>query len=415
MENKIMTTIYEKEKKTFPVWLYVKQEKLKMEEGTMLKKVGILANGGDVSGFNAVIRAIVKTAENHGVECYGIVDGYNGLLKKEFEKLSTAANGEAVGILPKGGSIIGSSTNANIFNYKIVNEDGSVEYKDLSEQAIENIKEFGFDCIFTLGGDGTQKSARDFSTKGVNIIGVPKTIDNDVACTEITFGYNTAVSVAMEALDRLHTTGETHHRIMVLEVMGRYAGWIALESAIAGGADVALIPEIPYDINKVATKIENRKKRGKNFSIVVVAEGAKPKDGEMVVQNIRNNGAGVDNTKLGGVGQVVAKQLEELTGLEARNTTLGYMQRGGTPTAFDRVLSTKYGSKAMELALEGKFGTLVVIKNGKLDSASLEDIVGNNTKIGAVSGNTAESNLRKVTMDDDLVKTARDIGINLGD
>ncbi len=415
MENKIITTMYEKEEKTFPVWLYVTQEKLKMEEVTMLKKVGILANGGDVSGFNAVIRAIVKTAENHGVECYGIVDGYNGLLKKDFEKLSTAANGEAVGILPKGGSIIGSSTNANIFNYKIVNEDGSVEYKDLSEQAIENIKEFGFDCIFTLGGDGTQKSARDFSTKGVNIIGVPKTIDNDVACTEITFGYNTAVSVAMEALDRLHTTGETHHRIMVLEVMGRYAGWIALESAIAGGADVALIPEIPYDINKVATKIENRKKRGKNFSIVVVAEGAKPKDGEMVVQNIRNNGAGVDNTKLGGVGQVVAKQLEELTGLEARNTTLGYMQRGGTPTAFDRVLSTKYGSKAMELALEGKFGTLVVIKNGKLDSASLEDVVGNNTKIGAVSGNTAESNLRKVTMDDDLVKAARDIGINLGD
>ncbi len=381
----------------------------------MLKKVGILANGGDVSGFNAVIRAIVKTAENHGVECYGIVDGYNGLLKKDFEKLSTAADGEAVGILPKGGSIIGSSTNANIFNYKIVNEDGSVEYKDLSDQAIANIKEFGFDCIFTLGGDGTQKSARDFSTKGVNIIGVPKTIDNDVACTEITFGYNTAVSVAMEALDRLHTTGETHHRIMVLEVMGRYAGWIALESAIAGGADVALIPEIPYDINKVATKIENRKKRGKNFSIVVVAEGAKPKDGEMVIQNIRDNGAGVDNTKLGGVGQVVAKQLEKLTGLEARNTTLGYMQRGGTPTAFDRVLSTKYGSKAMELALEGKFGTLVVIKNGKLDAVSLEDVVGNNTKIGAVSGNTKESNLRKVTMDHDLVKTARNVGINLGD
>ena len=381
----------------------------------MLKKVGILANGGDVAGFNAVIRGIVKTAENHGIECYGIVDGYNGLIKKNFEKLTTDANGEAKGILPKGGSIIGSSTNANLFNYKIVNEDGSVEYKDVSEEAIRNIKEFGFDCIFTLGGDGTQKSARDFSVKGVNVIGVPKTIDNDVACTEITFGYNTAVSVAMEALDRLHTTGETHHRIMVLEVMGRYAGWIALEAAIAGGADVALIPEIPYDINKVASKIENRRKRGKNFSIVVVAEGAKPKDGEMVVQNVRNNGSGVDNTKLGGVGQVVAKQLEEITGLEARNTTLGYMQRGGTPTAFDRVLSTKYGYKAMELALEGKFGTLAVIKNGKLDSAPLEDVVGNNTKIGAVSGNTEESNLRKVEMDDDLVKTARNIGINLGD
>ena len=381
----------------------------------MLKKVGILANGGDVAGFNAVIRGIVKTAENHGIECYGILDGYNGLLKKDFERLTTDAEGEAVGILPKGGSIIGSSTNANLFNYKVVNEDGSVEYKDRSEEAINNIKEFGFDCIFTLGGDGTQKSARDFSTKGVNIIGVPKTIDNDVACTEITFGYNTAVSVAMEALDRLHTTGETHHRIMVLEVMGSYAGWIALESAIAGGADVALIPEIPYDINKVATKIENRKKRGKSFSVVVVAEGAKPKDGEMVIQNVRDNGAGVDNTKLGGVGQVVAKQLEEITGLEARNTTLGYMQRGGTPTAFDRVLSTKYGSKAMELAIEGKFGTLTVIKNGKLDSVSLEDVVGNNTKIGAVSGNTVESNLRKVTMEDDLVKTARNIGINLGD
>ncbi len=381
----------------------------------MLRKVGILANGGDVSGFNAVIRAIVKTAENHNVECYGIMEGYNGLLKKDFEKLTTTQHGEATGILPKGGSIIGSSTNSNLFNYKIVNEDGSIEYKDMSEQAINNIKEFGFDCIFTLGGDGTQKSARDFSVKGVNIIGVPKTIDNDVACTEITFGYNTAVSVAMEALDRLHTTGETHHRIMVLEVMGRYAGWIALEAAIAGGADIALIPEIPYDINKVAQKIENRKKVGKNFSIVVVAEGAKPLGGDITIMNQRNNGKGVDNTKLGGIGPIVAKQLEELTGLEARNTTLGYMQRGGTPTAFDRVLCSKYGTKAMELALEEKFGTLVVIKNGKLDSVPLEDVVGANTEIGAVSGNTKESNIRHVTMDDDLVKTARNLGINLGD
>ena len=381
----------------------------------MLKKVGILANGGDVSGFNAVIRAIVKTAENHGVECYGIMDGYNGLLKKDFERLTTAQDGEAIGILPKGGSIIGSSTNSNLFNYKIINEDGSIEYKDMSEQAIQNIKDFGFDCIFTLGGDGTQKSARDFATKGVNIVGVPKTIDNDVACTEITFGYNTAVSVAMEALDRLHTTGETHHRVMVLEVMGRYAGWIALEAAIAGGADVALIPEIPYDIEKVATKIENRKKRGKNFSVVVVAEGAKPIGGDITIMGKRDNGKGVDNTKLGGVGQVVAQQLEELTGLEARNTTLGYMQRGGTPTAFDRVLCTKYGTKAMELALEGKFGTLVVIKNGKLDHVSLEDVVGNNKQIGAVSGNTAESNIRRVSREHDLFKTAKNIGICFGE
>ena len=381
----------------------------------MLKKVAILANGGDVSGFNAVIRAIIKTAEHNNIECYGFIDGYNGLLKNNYVRLSTANDQSASGILPKGGSIIGSSTNANVFNYKVVGENGEVEYKDLSDVCVENIKKDGFDCIFTLGGDGTQKSARDFSTKGVNVIGVPKTIDNDVACTDITFGYNTAVSVAAEALDRLHTTGETHHRIMVLEVMGRYAGWIALESAIAGGADVALIPEIPYDINKAVDKINERRAKGKEFSIVVVAEGAAPKGGEITVEGKRDNGAGVDNNKLGGVGQVVARQLEKLTGLEARNTTLGYMQRGGTPTAFDRVLSTKYGAKAMELALNGQFGVLAVLKNGKLDSVSLEDVVGNNTKIGAVSGNTAESNLRKVTMDDDLVKTARDIGICLGD
>lgn len=381
----------------------------------MLRKVGILANGGDVAGFNAVIRAILKTAENKGVECYGIIDGYNGLISKNFELLSTADGGNAEGILPKGGSIIGSSTNANVFRYKVKKEDGSIEYKDVSDICIQNIKDFGFDCIFTLGGDGTQKSARDFYTKGVNIIGVPKTIDNDVACTEITFGYNTAVSVAMEALDRLHTTGATHHRIMVLEVMGRYAGWIALESAIAGGADIALIPEIPYDIERVASKIQNRRKRGKNFSLVVVAEGAKPKDGDITIQGTRDNGAGVDNTKLGGIGQIVARQLEEITGLESRNTTLGYMQRGGTPTAYDRVLSTKYGTRAMELALEGKFGVLTVIKNGKLDYVPLEDVVGENKEIGAVSGNTDKSNLRKVTMDDDLVKAARDIGINLGD
>ena len=378
----------------------------------MIKKVAILANGGDVSGFNAVIRGIVKTAENNGVECYGFIEGYRGLLKNEFIKLDSATT--ASGILHKGGSIIGSSTNANVFNYK-VEENGQVVYKDLSDICVENVKKDEFDCVFTLGGDGTQKSARDFSLKGINVIGIPKTIDNDVACTEITFGYNTAVSVATEAIDRLHSTGETHHRIMVLEVMGRYAGWIALESAIAGGADIALIPEVPYDINIAARKIEDRKAKGKSFSVVVVAEGAMPKGGTITVENVRNNGEGVDNTKLGGIGDRVARQLEEITGLEARNTTLGYMQRGGTPTAFDRVLSTKYGAKAMELALEEKFGVLTVIKNGKLDYVSLEDVVGNNKTIGAVSGNTTESNIRKVTRDHDLFKTAKDIGINFGE
>lgn len=378
----------------------------------MMKKVAILANGGDVAGFNAVIRGIVKTAENNGVECYGYIEGYKGLLENNYIRLDSSST--ASGILHKGGSIIGSSTNSNVFNYK-VEENGQTVYKDLSDICVQNVKNAGFDCVFTLGGDGTQKSARDLSLKGISVIGVPKTIDNDVACTDITFGYNTAVSVAMEALDRLHSTGETHHRIMVLEVMGRYAGWIALEAAIAGGGDVALIPEIPYDLDKVAEKIKDRIKIGKRFSLVVVAEGAKPIDGDITVKGTRDNGKGVDNTKLGGVGETVAKQLEELTGLEARNTTLGYMQRGGTPTAYDRVLSTKYGSKAMELALEGKFGVLAVLKNGKLDSVSLEDVVGDNKEIGAVSGNTESSNIRRVTMDHDLVKTARNIGIALGD
>ena len=380
----------------------------------MIKRVAILANGGDVSGFNAVIRAIIKTAENHNIECLGFIDGYRGLLQNNYEILGTSSTGNAVGILPKGGSIIGSSTNANVFNYPI-EENGQRVYKDLSDICVENIKKDEIDCLFTLGGDGTQKSARDLSLKGINVIGVPKTIDNDVACTEITFGYNTAVSVAAEAIDRLHSTGETHHRIMVLEVMGRYAGWIALESAIAGGADVALIPEIPYDLEKAAQKIINRKNRGKSFSIVVVAEGAKPNGGDISIKETRDNGSGVDNTKLGGAGEKVAKQLQEMTGLEARCTVLGYMQRGGTPTAFDRVLSTKYGAMAMELALEEKFNVLTVIKNGRLNYVPLEDVVGNNKQIGAVSGNTPESNLRKVTMDDDLVKTARNIGINLGD
>lgn len=378
----------------------------------MVKKVAILANGGDVSGFNAVIRAIVKTAEQNGVECYGFIEGYKGLLENNYIKLDTANT--ASGILPKGGSIIGSSTNSNVFHYK-VEENGQVQYKDLSDVCVKNVKEDGFDCLFTLGGDGTQKSARDFSLKGIHVIGVPKTIDNDVACTDITFGYNTAVSVATDALDRLHTTGETHHRIMVLEVMGRYAGWIALESAIAGGADIALIPEIPYDVQKAVDKINQRIAQGKRFSVVVIAEGAFPKGGDITVAGTRDNGAGVDNTRLGGVGETVARQLQDLTGLEARNTTLGYVQRGGTPTAFDRVLSTKYGAKAMELAMQGTFNVLTVLKNGKLDSVSLEDVVGDNKEVGAVSGNTTESNIRKVTMDHDLVKTARNIGICLGD
>lgn len=379
----------------------------------MIKKVAILANGGDVAGLNPVIRAIKKSAEAKGIECYGYIDGYRGLVENKYIRLDNSP--VASGILTKGGSIIGSSTNTIVFNYKIENPDGTVEYKDLSDLCIENFKNAGFDCLFTLGGDSTQKSARDLFVKGMNVIGVPKTIDNDVACTEITFGYNTAVSVATEALDRLHTTAETHHRIMCLEVMGRYAGWIALESAIAGGADVVLIPEIPYDINKAADAIKKRIAQGKQFSVVVVSEGAMPKNGEAstYVSDVDSK-TGI-SVKFAGAGDRVAKELQKLTGLEARCTTLGYMQRGGTPSAYDRVLSTKYGAKAMELALEGNFGVLTVIKNGKLDSVPLEDVVGENKELGAVEGGTKESNVRLVTKDSELLKTAREIGISLGD
>ena len=377
----------------------------------MVKKVAIITSGGDAPGLNAVIRAIVKTAETNGIECYGYIEGYKGLLENNYVKLDTKTN--ASGLLHRGGTIIGTSNSTNVFNLK-VEENGKTVYKDMSQKCIDNIKQAGFDCIFTLGGDGTQKSGRDFSLRGVNVIGVPKTIDNDVAHTDVTFGYNTAVSVATEALDRLHTTAESHHRIMVLEVMGRYAGWIALESAIAGGADAALIPEIPYDINEVAKKVKQRQEEGKNFSIIVVSEGAKPKDGEIVVKKKLDDGKGLDNIRLGGIGEKVASDLEELTGLVSRCTVLGYVQRGGTPTAYDRVLSTKYGVKAMQLAMEGKFNVLVTYKGGKLDCASLEEVVGNNKEIGAASGNTANSNIRKITMDDPLIKTAQSIGINLG-
>ena len=378
----------------------------------MVKKVAIITNGGDCPGLNEVIRAIVKSAETNGVECYGYIEGYKGLYENNYIKLDS--NGSASGLLHRGGTIIGASNSTNLFNLK-VEENGEIKYKDVSEECIENVRKAGFDCIFTLGGDGTQKSARDFSIKGLNIIGVPKTIDNDVAHCEITFGYNTAVSVATEALDRLHSTAESHHRIMVLEVMGRYAGWIALESAIAGGADVALIPEIPYDINSIVKKVNERKKEGKKFSIVVVSEGAKPKDGDITIKKTLNDGKGLDNVRLGGIGEKVAEDLEKLTGMASRNTTLGYVQRGGTPTSFDRVLSTKYGYKAMELALEGKFNVLVTLQGGKLGYVPLEDVVGNNKEIGARSGGTASTNIKTIKMDDDLIKVARNLGICLGD
>ena len=378
-----------------------------------IKKIAILTNGGDAPGLNAVIRAIVKTAEKHNIKSYGYIDGFRGLLNNEYVELTSKQGVDK--LLSRGGTVIGTSNSTNLFNFPVQKKDGKIVYEDLSDMCIANVKKLGFDYIFALGGDGTQKSARDFAKKGLNIIGIPKTIDNDVACTDITFGYNTAVQVATDALDRLHTTAETHHRIMVLEVMGRFAGWIALESAISGGADAALIPEIPYDINKVVDMINNRIAEGKQFSVVVVSEGAKPINGESSVYEANIDAGSGISTKFAGAGDKVAKDLERLTGLESRNTTLGYMQRGGTPSAYDRVLSTQYGAKAMELALEGKFGVLTVMRDGKFTYVDLEDVVGNNKELGAVEGGTEDSNVRLVTMDHPLVQTARDIGICLGD
>ena len=331
----------------------------------MVKKVAIITNGGDCPGLNAVIRAIVKTAETHGVECYGYIEGYKGMLENNYIKLES--NGSASGLLHRGGTIIGASNSTNLFNYP-VEENGQTVYKDMSFKAVENVRNAGFDCIFTLGGDGTQKSARDFSLRGLNVIGIPKTIDNDVAHSEI-----------------------------------------------AGGADAAIIPEIPYDIEKIVEKINRRKAEGKKFSIIVVSEGAKPKGGELTVKRTLHDGAGLDNIRLGGIGEKLSRDLEELTGMVSRNTVLGYVQRGGTPTAFDRVLSTKYGSKAMELAIEGKFNVLVTLQNGRLGYVTLEEVVGNNKEIGARSGGTESTNIKRVTMDDDLVRVARDLDICLGD
>lgn len=360
-----------------------------------IKKIGVLTGGGDCPGLNAVIRAITRTAIlKYGIEVEGFVNGYKGLYNGDTVKLDMDSTS---GILHKGGTIIYTSNKTNLFRMPF-KEDGEMVYKDLSDVGVENIKKAGMDALIIIGGDGTLTSARDFHRKGVNIIAVPKTIDNDLACTDITFGFDTAVSVATEALDRLHTTAASHHRIMCLEVMGRYAGWIALDAGLAGGADVILIPEIPYDINKVAEKINQRREAGKDFSIVVVAEGAKSISGEMVVKNVVEDSP--DPIRLGGIADQVANQLEELVGLESRATILGHLQRGGSPTAYDRNISTRYGKAAVDLAMADKFGSMVTLKGNNTSSALLEDVIGQ---------------LKNVDPNGEKVETAKSIGTSFGD
>ena len=360
-----------------------------------IKKIGVMTGGGDCPGLNPVIRAVVRTAVlKYGLEVVGFKYGYRGLYNNDFVKLDLDA---VSGILPIGGTILQSSNKDNLFKYPF-EEDGKTVYRDVSEVGIENIKKNGIDAMIIIGGDGTLTSGRDFSRKGVKVIGVPKTIDNDLGCTDYTFGFDTAVGIASEALDRLHTTAASHNRIMVLEVMGRYAGWIALAAGIAGGADAILIPEIPYDIDLVAERLKERRGVGKNYSVVVVAEGAKPKDGEIFVSKVIENSP--DPIRLGGIGSKIADELEERVGLESRATILGHIQRGGTPTAHDRILSTRYGSFAVELLMQGKFGSMVTLKGDDMSYSSLEDVIGQN---------------KNVDPDCDLVNVAKGIGISFGD
>ena len=306
--------------------------------GQKIKKIALLTGGGDCPGLNAVIRAVTKTAIlNYGIEVIGYKFGYRGLYNNDFVSLNLDS---VAGILHRGGTILYSSNKDNLFDY-LVEENGVMVKKDVSDVANENLKREGVDVLVVIGGDGTLTSARDFARKGVNVIGVPKTIDNDLSSTDVTFGFNTAIDVATEALDRLHTTAESHHRIMICEVMGRNAGWIALESGIAGSADVILLPEIPYDIKKIEEKVRQREAEGRNFTIIVVAEGAKPKDGDVVVSKIVSDSP--DPIRLGGIGNKLADDLEKLIkDHEVRCTVLGHVQRGGNTCTYDRILSTRY-------------------------------------------------------------------------
>lgn len=360
-----------------------------------IKKIGVLTGGGDCPGLNAVIRGLTKAAiGKYGYEVIGYTFGYRGLYNNEFIKLT---NETVSGILHRGGTILYSSNKDNLFDYA-VEENGEIVKKDVSDVAVENMKKEGVDVLVVIGGDGTLTSARDFARKGVKVIGVPKTIDNDLAATDVTFGFNTAIDIATEALDRLHTTAESHHRVMILEVMGRGAGWISLEAGIAGSADVILIPEIPYNIEKIAEKVRAREEEGKKFTIIVVAEGAKPKDGDVVIAKIVEDSP--DPIRLGGIGNKLAEDLERIVNHEVRATVLGHIQRGGNTCTYDRILSTRYGVAAADLINEEKYGSMVTLKGNNTSYESLENVIGET---------------KNVDPDGELVRTARSIGICFGD
>ncbi len=360
-----------------------------------MKRIGVLTGGGDAPGLNAVIRAVVKTAVNsYGCEVIGYRDGFDGFLSAEGR---VALDRESVrGILPRGGTILGTANRGNPFARE-VERDGEIVVEDVSDEIVAAIKREKLDALIVIGGDGTLRIGLELFEKGVPVIGVPKTIDNDVGGTEVTFGFDTALETATEAIDKLHTTAESHHRVMVLELMGRDAGFIALHSGMAGGADVILIPEIPFKYEAILQKIVKRVERGRHFSIVAISEGAKPVDGAQVFSRA---GDKVYVPRLGGIAQLVGQYLEEHSGQETRVTVLGHIQRGGSPTPFDRWLATRYGAAATRLAAEGGFGRMVALHNGIVTDISLADAL-------AVP--------KRVDVNGDAVRTARDVGIAFGD
>ncbi len=372
-----------------------------------IKKIGILTGGGDCSGLNAVINAVTKTAiTKYGIEVIGYRRGYFGLYTNDFMKLDLKA---VSGIMHQGGTMLKSSNKDNLFNYAMKNPDGTITYKDVSDVALENMKREGVDALIVLGGDGTLTSARDFARMGMTVIGIPKTIDNDLPATDVTFGYNTSLETITDALDKIHTTAFSHDRVMVVEVMGRNTGWLAVEGGLAGSADVILIPEIPYDLEKVAEKIAERDSSGKLFSVVVVSEGAKPKGGEIFVREIIEDSA--DSIRLGGLGALVTKQLQEIIpSHEVRYTNLAYLQRGGITSQFDRSLGMKFGVAAVDLVMSGESSRMVIYKNNEIQHIPLVDVVGS-----GVVGETSKGGSKFVDPNGTVVSTCKAMGISFGD
>ena len=361
----------------------------------MSKKIGILTGGGDCPGLNAVIRGVVKSAIiRHGWQVIGIEDGFDGLL--DLDKCRPLSLESVRGILPRGGTILGTTNRGNPFDYPM-ERDGKIVRVDISDRVVENIRTLGMEALIAVGGEGSLKIALELARKGVPVVGVPKTIDNDLRETDVTFGYNTALETATEALDKLHTTAESHHRVMILEVMGRYAGWIALESGIAGGADVILIPEIPYDVSRICAAVKARAARGSRFSIVVAAEGAFPAGGDRVVAQAADEKLAIE--RLGGIGQFVARQIEQCLDMDVRVTVLGHLQRGGSPTTFDRALGSRFGTKAVQMVADGEFGRMACLKGRMITSVRIED---------------ATCDLNLVDPAGEIVRTAEDLGIMVG-